>query len=84
MLSSVLFFIISLLLLIQCSWNLSTFLRLKTAASLYTNDSVIESALQMSSEYIYTGRITSIICVIISIGLVIFSTINLGLVLRKK
>ena len=84
MLSSVLFFIISLLLLIQCSWNLSTFLRLTTAASLYSNESVIESALQMSNSYIYTGRVTSTICVIVAICLVFIASINLGFVIRKK
>lgn len=83
MLSNILFLLISILLLIQCSWNLSTFLRLTTAASLY-NKSVTESALQMSNEYINTGRIVSIICVLISIGLLIFSSVKLGINLKKK
>ncbi len=80
MFSSVMFFTISLLLLVQCSWNLSTFLGLSTASSLYSNDSVVESALQMSRTYIETGKSVSSICVIVSIGLVVFS----GIILFKK
>ena len=80
MFGSVMFFIISLLLLVQCSWNLSTFLRLSTASSLYSNDSVVESALQMSKSYIETGKSVSSVCVIVSVGLVVFS----GIVLFKK
>lgn len=83
MLVYLLLLIVSMLFLIQSSWILSTFLRLKLATKLYNNNSVSENAIQMSLEYINTGYIISILCVLFSLGMVVYSGIKLAKQLKK-
>jgi hypothetical protein len=75
--------IVSMLFLIQSAWILGTFLRLKLATKMYNNNAVVESAMQMSLEYINTGYILAIIYILFSLGLLIFSGIKLAKTLKK-
>lgn len=83
MLVYLLLLIVSMLFLIQSSWILGTFLRLKLATKLYNNNAVSENAMQMSLEYINTGYIISILCILFSFGMIIYSGINLAKRLKK-
>ena len=83
MLVYLLLLIVSMLFLIQSSWILGTFLRLKLATKLYNNNAVSENAMQMSLEYINTGYIISILCMLFSFGMIIYSGINLAKRLKK-
>ena len=83
MLVYLLLLIVSMLFLIQSSWILGTFLRLKLATKLYNNNAVSENAIQMSLEYINTGYIISVLCVLFSLGMIVYSGITLAKQLKK-
>jgi len=66
-------FTLSLLLLFVSAWALATFRRLNQARLKYSSDRELISACQVSSEYIRVGLISSVITLILSIVLLIFS-----------
>ena len=70
--------IISLMLTIISSWNLSIFIRLKNASDKYTSDDdVFYNSCHISKNYITVSYKFSILILIISILLMIFSSITI-------
>ena len=69
--------ITSLMLVIISAWNLSIFIRLKKALNQYTSDDVFDTACHISKHYVITGENISIIMLIISILLMIFSSVSI-------
>ena len=66
--------IISLMLVIISSWNIDIFRRLKNAMPKYTSDDIFNNACLMSKNYVIIGYNISIIMLIISVLLMIFSS----------
>ncbi len=74
---SILLLIVSVMLVIVCSWNLSIFVRLKGVFHRYKTDEVFNYACNISKEYVKYGEIVSISMLVISFILLIGSSINL-------
>lgn len=68
--------IISIMLVIVSSWNLSIFVRLNGVSPQYDNDKVFDYACNVSKKYVKFGKIVSIIMLVISVILLIISSIN--------
>lgn len=69
--------IISIMLTILSSWNVSIFIRLKNASQNYTSDDVFDNSCHVSKKYVTIGYKFSTIMLILSILLMIFSSISI-------
>lgn len=74
---SIILLVVSVMLVIVSSWNLSIFVQLKEKYSHYKTKDVINNICNMSKKYIKFGEIISIIILIISIILLIGSSANI-------
>ena len=68
---------ISIILVIVSSWNLSIFIRLDNASLQYQNNYQLESACNVSKNYVNNGKKVSIIVLIISIIFMISSSFTI-------
>jgi hypothetical protein len=69
--------IVSIILVIVSSWNLSIFIRLGDASTQYPNDDQFDSACHVSKTYVSTGKTTSIIMLIIAVLLMFGSSFSI-------
>ena len=67
--------ILTIILIIICSWCLSTFIRLQSASKKYNSDEIFESSCNLSKNYVNTGFNMSIFIIIISIIVLIVLSI---------
>ena len=73
---SIILLIVSIILVIVSSWNLSIFVRLKSASSQYKVDEVFDNACYISKKYVNSGKIVSTAMLIVSVILLIGSSIS--------
>lgn len=71
---SIVLLIISIILVMVSSWNLSIFTQLSDASLQYPNDNQFDTAYHMSKKYVSTGNTISIVMLIISVILMIVSS----------
>lgn len=74
---SIFLLIISIILVVVSSWNLSIFLRLDKATTQYPTDGHFDIACNMSTKYVKSGKNVSIGVLIISITLMMASSISI-------
>jgi len=72
---SIFLLIISIVLVVVSSWNLSVFVRLSDASPQYTNDDQFDRACHVSKKYVKTGKIVSIVMLVLSVILMIGSSV---------
>ena len=72
---SIFLLIISIVLVVVSSWNLSVFVRLSDASPQYTNDDQFDSTCHVSKKYVKTGKIVSIVMLVLSVILMIGSSV---------
>lgn len=76
-LNAVILLIVSIILVIVSSWNLSIFKRLNKASVQYKSDDVFNEACHISKKYVKDGLLTSIVMLVVSILLLIGSSVNI-------
>ena len=74
---SILLLLVSVMLIIVSSWNLSIFIRLKDASTQYKTDEVFNEACHISKKYVKQGKIVSIVMLSISILLLMGNSVNI-------
>jgi uncharacterized phage infection (PIP) family protein YhgE len=74
---SILLLIVSIILVVVSSWNVRVFIRLSDASHQYSNDDQFDSACHVSKKYVKTGKIVSIIILVLSILLMIGSSVSI-------
>lgn len=62
-------FLLSLMLVVVSAWSLGTFIRLNRASKNYKNNTVFESACQLSKEYVTAGLWIGITITLLSLAL---------------
>lgn len=73
----ILILLLSLLLVIISAWSLGTFMRLNKVINNYSNDRTLESACQVSNQYINTGLIVGYITTIVSLIILLIASWNI-------
>ena len=73
---SILLLIISVMLVIISSWNMSIFVRLSDASPTYHSDDQFDTACHVSKKYVSVGKVVSIVMLCISILLMFGSSYN--------
>lgn len=72
---SILLLIVSIILVVVSSWNLSVFVLLSDSSTQYTNDDQFDSTCHVSKKYVKTGKIVSIVMLVLSVLLMIGSSV---------
>ena len=74
---SILLLIVSIILVIVSSWNVSVLIRLSDASHQYSNDDQFDSACHVAKKYVETGKIVAIVILVISVLLMICSSVSI-------
>lgn len=74
---STILLIVSIILVLVSSWNLSIFIRLNGVSSRYPTDGQFDSACHVSKTYVSTGKKASIIMLIVAVLLMFGSSFSI-------
>lgn len=72
----ILILLLSLLLIIISSWSLGTFMRLNKVVNNYNSDRTLESACQVSKQYVQTGLVLGYIITVVSLIILLVASWN--------
>lgn len=76
-LQAIILLIVSIMLVIVSSWNLSIYMRLSDASTNYQTDGKFDKACHVSKNYVKLGKTTSIVILCFSVILMFVSSYNI-------